>query len=94
MDKATLLAWLQANWFVAGVVVLWLVANFAPRPHPDQMVGWRKAVWMLIDRACVLTAQDVPGKLKWIFAPSPSVPVVAPVVPPVATTDEKKEEQP
>jgi hypothetical protein len=53
-------------------VVLWLIANYAPRPHPEDLVGWRKLLWTLVDRLCILTAADRPGAWKWLFLASPS----------------------
>lgn len=90
MDTAAILAWARANWYVTLVVVLWVVANVAPRPHPESMTGWQKVLWTVIDRLCVLTADAVPGKLKWLFAPSPS-PAPAPDAPVApAKKDEEK----
>jgi hypothetical protein len=63
--------WLVANWYVAAITVVYIVVNFAPRQHPDQASGLAKAFWLILDRVSILTAKGVPGKLKWIFAPSP-----------------------
>ena len=89
MDTAAILVWARANWYVTLVVVLWVVANVAPRPHPESMTGWQKVLWTVIDRLCVLTADAVPGKLKWLFAPSPPP---APAQAPVASAEPKKDE--
>lgn len=90
MDTASIIVWARANWYVSLVVVLWIVANVAPRPHPETMTGFQKTLWTVIDRLCVLTADALPGKLKWIFAPSPS-PAPA-VVTPDAAPEAKKDE--
>jgi hypothetical protein len=68
--------WVQANPWTLVAVVAYLIVNIAPRPHPDQSVGWKATLWLVLDRICVLTADRVPGKLKLIFAASPSTAVV------------------
>jgi len=91
MDIASAVAWLRGNWYVTLVVILWIVANVTPRPHPESMTGWQKTVWTIVDRLCVLTADALPGKLKWLFAPSPPVTPLAPVpVPAEVKKDEDK----
>jgi hypothetical protein len=63
-------AWAEANRLVLLTVIVWVIANVAPRPHPDDTSGWKKTFWMVIDRLCVLTAEELPGRLKWLLAPS------------------------
>jgi hypothetical protein len=92
MDTASVMTWVRANWYVTLVVVLWIVANVAPRPHPETMTGFQKVLWTVVDRLCVLTADVVPGKLKWIFAPSPSPAALPAVLTTDAAPEEKKDE--
>jgi hypothetical protein len=65
--------WAQANPWTVVAIVVYLVVNLAPRPHPEDSVGWKAKLWMILDRISVLTAERVPGKLKLIFAASPKV---------------------
>jgi hypothetical protein len=51
-------------------VVVYAIANVAPRPDPVRMTGWRLAFWGTLDRLCVLTAAAVPGVFKALFAPT------------------------
>jgi hypothetical protein len=73
---AHLWAWLYLHWLVVLAVVAYVVANVAPRPHPEALVGWRKIFWTVIDRTCVLTAAALPGVLKAPGTASP--PLVVP----------------
>lgn len=68
--------WLYLHWLVVLAVAVYIIANVAPRPHPEALTGWRKIFWMVIDRACVLTAAALPGALKVPGASSP--PLVVP----------------
>jgi len=77
MNLQQIWQWSVANPFIVGGIVCWLVANVAPRPHPAlQESRGRKFFWTLIDRISVLTAETVPGKLKWILKASP-LPAIA-----------------
>jgi hypothetical protein len=70
-----LFTWALAHQaLLLGIVatVLWLIANVAPRPHPETCTGWKKALWGVIDRLCLLTAEKFPGVFKWILTASPS----------------------
>ena len=78
------LSWAKAHPETAAAIVLWIVANVVPRPHPEEMTGWKKSLWYLIDRLSVFTAKGLPGDLKPLFAPSPS--------PEPKAVEEKKEE--
>jgi len=86
--------WIMSNpWLVLGIVC-WLIANAAPRPNPaSQETRAGKVFWTLIDRISVLTAETVPGKLKWILMPSPLPPVrdriTHPDLQPVVLTNEE-----
>jgi hypothetical protein len=75
-------SWAVTNQEIVFFLVLGIVVNLAPRPHPDNVTGWQKAFWTVTDRLCVLTAERVPGKVKWLLLPSPSAEktVAAPVV--------------
>lgn len=96
MNLHSIVGWTAANPWLAFGVVCWVVANVAPRPHPEQQERpSAKFFWMLIDRISVLTAETVPGKLKWILAPSPLPPIadrithddLKPVVLPLASDE-------
>jgi len=65
--------WIEANPIATLAVVVWAITNFAPRPHPEDCVGWRKVFWQVVDRLCVLTAKEFPGVLKLPFSDSPYV---------------------
>lgn len=77
MDPGAILAWPLAHPAASAAVILWLIANVAPRPHPESMKGYQKAFWTLVDRLCVLEAESLPGSFKWLFAASPTTPAVA-----------------
>jgi len=64
--------WVQANPWTTTAIVVYLIVNLAPRPHPEQREGWAKTFWTIVDRLSVLTAGSVPGKLKMIFSDSPA----------------------
>lgn len=66
------LDWMQANPWTTLAIVVYVVANLAPRPDPSQMKGWRKALWQIIDRLCLLTSHRVPGSLKFLLLDSPA----------------------
>lgn len=66
-------AWIQANPIVFTAIVVYVIANLAPRPHPEKIVGWKKTFWEIIDGLCLLTAARVPGKIKWLLAGSPPI---------------------
>jgi len=67
------LDWVQANPWIALAIAVYVIVNVAPRPHPEQMVGWKRTVWAIIDGLCLLTAAKVPGRVKWIVANSPAL---------------------
>jgi hypothetical protein len=78
-------AWLYLHWVVALAVVVWVVANVAPRPHPEQLTGWKRIFWRVVDALCVLTAAKLPGgfKLPGVASPPLVVPADDRVVVPV-----------
>jgi hypothetical protein len=85
------LAWIVANPITVTAVVVWLVANVAPRPNPTEMSSKWKVFWVVVDRLCFLTAGKLPGGFKMLFLASPAVatlPLPAPEAPP------KKDEVP
>ena len=71
-------AWAEAHATLLAAV-LWIIANVAPRPtpRPDQN-RWVRLLWQLVDRLCILTADRVPGRLKWLLAATPLPPAVTP----------------
>ncbi len=72
----SLWAWLYLHWVIVLAVAAWLVVNVVPRPHPDQLVGWKRIAWKVVDLLCFLTAAKLPGALKWPATASP--PLVVP----------------
>jgi len=64
--------WVMHHPLTSIAVAVWLIANFAPRPHPEQSTGWRKTFWQIVDRLCVLTADALPGRLKMPLIDSPA----------------------
>ena len=75
---SNVLSWIEANPITTLAVVVWVIANFAPRPHPEDCTGSRKVFWQVMDRLCILTAKAFPGMLKLPFSDSPSQPKVHP----------------
>jgi hypothetical protein len=67
----TVLEWAKANPWTATAIVVYVIANLAPRPHHGKMTGWQKAFWQIVDRLCVLTSHRVPGGLKFLLLDSP-----------------------
>jgi hypothetical protein len=72
MDLAAVGQLVSANWLIVLAVVVGAIANLAPRPHPDELTGWKRTFWLVIDRLCFLTAAKIPGGWKWFFVPSPA----------------------
>lgn len=68
----SMLDWMQANPWTTLAIVVYVVANLAPRPDPAKMKGWQKALWQIIDRLCLLTSHKVPGSLKFLLLDSPA----------------------
>lgn len=73
--------WLFANWLPVLAVTVYIVINLAPRPHPDEQTGLKRVLWAILDRVSLLTAKQVPGKVKWLFAASESERPPAPTQP-------------
>lgn len=80
---------IQQNPELTVLTVLYLIMNIAPRPHPDEHTGWRRILWLILDRLSVLHAAAMPGRFKWLMLPTPPRE-------PVATEgkDEGKKDQP
>ena len=72
----SLWAWLYLHWVVVVAVLVWIVVNVIPRPHPETLTGWKRVVWRIVDAICLLTAAKLPGGLKWPIVQSP--PLVVP----------------
>jgi hypothetical protein len=66
-----MLDWMKANPWTTTAVIVYVIANLAPRPDPEKMKGWQKALWQIIDRLCVLSSHKVPGSLKFLLLDSP-----------------------
>ncbi len=69
-------SWICSHPMTCLAVVVWVIANLVPRPHPDQLTGKARLFWSIVDRLCVLTASRFPGSLKLlgsISAPTFSV---------------------
>jgi hypothetical protein len=65
--------WIQANPWTAVAISAYIIANLAPRPHPEDLTGWQRTFWSVIDGLCLLTAARVPGRVKWLLANSPAL---------------------
>lgn len=65
----SIVEWIRANPVETIAVVAYLIANFAPRPHPDDHTGWKRALWLIIDRICVITHDKVPMKMPLLGSP-------------------------
>jgi hypothetical protein len=68
----TVLEWAKANPWVATAIVVYVIANVAPRPDPGKMSGWQRAFWLIVDRLCILTHDRLPGGLKMLLLDSPA----------------------
>ena len=66
--------WIAAHPIECIAIAAYIVANVAPRPHPEALTGWRRTFWLIVDRLCLLTAGRLPGALKWLLSASPSPP--------------------
>jgi hypothetical protein len=67
------LEWAKANPWVTTAIVVYVIANLAPRPDPSKMTGWQRAFWQIVDRLCVLTHDKLPGGLKMLLLDSPPI---------------------
>ena len=67
------LDWMKANPVVTTAIVVYVIANLAPRPDPSKMTGWQRAFWLIIDRLCILTHDKLPGTLKMLLLDSPPI---------------------
>jgi len=65
------LRWIQDNPWTTFAIIVYVVANVAPRPDHNKLDGWRKVMWQIIDRLCLLTSHRVPGSLKFLLLDSP-----------------------
>lgn len=69
--QVLIVAWLKANWISIVAVAIYLLANVYPRPPVEEQSGATRKFWFIVDRLCFLTAQQVPGRLKWPLMASP-----------------------
>lgn len=70
MDLAAIWDWvLQHDWQMV-LFTSYVLMNVGPRPHPENMTGYKRVFWTLVDRLAWLSAEKVPGNWKFIFAPS------------------------
>jgi hypothetical protein len=90
----TILDWMKANPWITTAIVVYVIANLAPRPDPSKMTGWQKSFWQIIDRLCVLTADKLPGTVKLLLldTPPPKTPKEAPKAPAEEPPDDTKED--
>jgi hypothetical protein len=79
----SIIVWVKENPEAAAAIVIYLIANLAPRPDHSKLAGWRQKLWQIIDRLCLLTSHRVPGSLKFLLLDSP-----------VRGSDEKVEKAP
>jgi len=73
------MGWIVSNPLTVTAIVIWLVANVAPRPNPSEMTSNWKVFWVVVDRLCILTAGKLPGGFKMLLLASPPTPAVVPV---------------
>lgn len=64
-------AWIMSDPAYAIAITVWVFANVAPRPNPRKLKGAQRVLWTLVDRMCILTAERLPGRFKWLLAGSP-----------------------
>lgn len=69
--------WIQANPWTTFAIVVYVIANLAPRPDVSKLTGWRKSFWQIVDRLSILSADKVPGRLKMVLLDSPVAPADA-----------------
>lgn len=63
-------SFIKQNPELVVAVLLYIAINVAPRPHPDDHRGWRRMLWLILDRLSVLSAATMPGRLKWLLLPT------------------------
>ncbi len=85
--------WAKDNYLIVIFAFVYAIANFYPRPHPDTMVGFQKKFWQIIDRLCILTAEKMPGNLKFILLDSPEIKKEQPKVDVDLKSEEEKSEE-
>lgn len=67
-----MIEWMKVNPWVTTAIVVYVIANLAPRPDPKTLTGGHKVLWQIIDRLCLLTADKLPGTLKMLLLDSPA----------------------
>lgn len=70
----SIVSWIQENPWATFAIVVYVIANIGPRPHPGKQKGWKKVFWTIIDRLCILTVDRVPGRVKMLLMDSPTDP--------------------
>lgn len=71
MTFQELSSWIWAHdWQIIGVLA-YVLLNVGPRPHPENLTGYKRIFWLVVDRLAVLSAERVPGNWKMLLAPSP-----------------------
>jgi len=64
---SAIIDWVQQNPELAVAIAIYVFVNLAPRPDPEKLSGWQKVFWTILDRISVLTADKVPGRVKWLL---------------------------
>lgn len=71
MTVQDLWSWVWAHDWQIICVISYVLLNVGPRPHPENLTGWRRTFWLVVDRLAVLSAERVPGNWKMFLASSP-----------------------
>jgi hypothetical protein len=66
-----LLDWVAQNPIATLAIVVYVLVNVLPRPHPDDRTGTWRFIWGVLDRLSVLTAKGLPGSMKMLLKASP-----------------------
>src|SRR5277367_6470841 len=74
MNASDVYAWLMQHDWQMLLVLTYVLVNVGPRPNPENLKGYKRVIWLLIDRLAWLSAEKVPGDWKWIFTASPLPP--------------------
>lgn len=67
----SIIEWIRANPWTTVAIVVYVLANVAPRPQHQKLTGAQKAFWLFVDRLCILTSGRLPGVLKMLLLDSP-----------------------
>jgi hypothetical protein len=88
MDATAIWNWVWQHDWQLLLVTSYVIVNVGPRPHPENLTGYKRIFWLVVDRLAWLSAEKVPGDWKWMFTASPlpaGMQVPVPASPPAAT---------